>query len=105
MTFGEEKVLYWREAAAGHSKLAYYIGKTIGTVYRFSITSLHFATLFYILGRPQISFAKFYCIILLTYYCVYGLAAIISMLVRRENGSLLAVVATMLTAVYFFDNH
>nr|KAJ3420418.1 hypothetical protein HK105_005685 [Polyrhizophydium stewartii] len=38
--FGEEKPVYWREASSGHSPLAYYIGKTIATVYRIVICSL-----------------------------------------------------------------
>jgi ABC-2 type transporter len=28
-TFGEEKLVYYREAAAGHSRIAYYVGKVI----------------------------------------------------------------------------
>ena len=98
-TFGEEKFLYWREAAAGHNKVAYFIGKTICTFYRFSVTSLHFAMFYYILARPLISFGKFYFLIFLTFYCVYGLATIVSMLVRRENSSLLAVVICLFAAV------
>ena len=99
-TFGEERVLYWREAAAGHSKLAYYIGKSICTFYRFSITSLHFSMFFYVLSRPLITFGKFYFLIFLMFYCVYGLSSLISMIVRRENSSLLAVVICLFAAVF-----
>ena len=35
LIFGEEKLIYFREAAAGHSTLAYYVGKTISVFYRF----------------------------------------------------------------------
>jgi hypothetical protein len=99
-TFGEERVLYWREAAAGHSKLAYYIGKSICTFYRFAVTSLHFSMFYYVLSRPLITFAKFYFIIFLLFYCVYGLSALISMVVRRENSSLLAVVVCLFAGVF-----
>jgi hypothetical protein len=37
LTFGEEKLVYYREAAAGHNTLAYYIGKTLSVVYRFTL--------------------------------------------------------------------
>lgn len=41
--FGEEKVVYWREASAGHSPSAYYIGKTVAALPRIIISSFHFA--------------------------------------------------------------
>jgi hypothetical protein len=99
-TFGEERVLYWREAAAGHSKIAYFIGKTICTFYRFAITSLHFAMFYYVLARPLITFGKFYLLVFLLFYCVYGLACFVSMIVRRENSSLLAVVVCLFASVF-----
>lgn len=98
--FGEEKTIFWREAASGHNKLAYYLGKIVSVVYRFSLTSLHFAAIFYFLARPIITFPKVFAIILINFYCVYGLASIISTLVRRENASLLAVVACLFAATF-----
>ncbi|KAI3654726.1 hypothetical protein MP228_000106 [Amoeboaphelidium protococcarum] len=98
--FGEEKVVYWREAAAGHSRSAYYVGKSISALYRFAVTSLHFTAVFYFLASPLNSFANMYGIIVVLYYCVYGFSAIVSMLVQRENASLLAVVACLFAAVF-----
>lgn len=41
-----------------------------------------------------------YVIVISLYYCVYGLSAIVSMLVKRENSSLLAVVVCLFSAVF-----
>lgn len=37
LTFGEEKHVYYREVAAGHNSLAYYIGKSLSVLYRFTL--------------------------------------------------------------------
>ncbi|KAI9349485.1 hypothetical protein DFJ73DRAFT_659752 [Zopfochytrium polystomum] len=98
--FGEERSVYWREAASGHNKLAYYLGKTVSTTYRFVITALHFAAIFVWLATPASSFGFLFVQILLLFYCVYGLSAIVSMLVRREDAALLAVVTCLFAAVF-----
>ncbi|KAI8832704.1 hypothetical protein BC829DRAFT_408423 [Chytridium lagenaria] len=50
--FGEEKAVYWKETASGHSPLAYYIGKTVSVLYRLTLSSLHFTAFFYFLAKP-----------------------------------------------------
>ncbi|KAJ1546610.1 hypothetical protein HK405_006988 [Cladochytrium tenue] len=97
--FGEEKPIYWREAAAGHNRLAYYIGKTLSTLYRSLLAALHFAAIFTWLAAPASDFALIFGVVSMLFFCVYGLAAIVSMLVRRENAALLAVVACLFAAV------
>jgi len=96
LTFGEEKVVYWREAACGHGKLAYYIGKTLSTIFRFTMSSFHFAAAFYLLCRPLTPFGDFYVFVFLTFCCVYGLSALVSMIVPRENAPLLAVISSLI---------
>ncbi|KAJ3047500.1 hypothetical protein HK097_011489 [Rhizophlyctis rosea] len=98
--FGEEKPVYWREAASGHSRSAYYIGKTISAIYRFTLSALHFSSIYYFIAGPQLPFAKQFLIIYLQFFGVYGLAAIVSMLVRRENANLLAVVVCLFASVF-----
>ncbi|KAI8838118.1 hypothetical protein BC829DRAFT_447479 [Chytridium lagenaria] len=90
--FGEEKTVYWREASSGHSRGAYFLGKTMSTVYGFTISSLHFSAVYYVFAKPVITFNMQYLIILLSFWGIYGLSCIVSMVVRRENAPLLAVV-------------
>lgn len=99
-TFGEERSVFWREAAAGHNRFAYYIGKTISVFYRFTVTALHFTAIFYFLGKPIISFDRMFLIVFLQFYSVYGLSSVVSTFTRRENASLLAVVICLFAGAF-----
>ncbi|KAI8816706.1 uncharacterized protein EV422DRAFT_275965 [Fimicolochytrium jonesii] len=98
--FAEERPVYWREAASGHNIGSYYIGKTIAAVYRFVFAALHFTSLFVLLAKPQSPFGRQYAIIFLEFYGVYGLAAIVSMIVDRKNANLMAVVTCLFAAIF-----
>ncbi|KAJ3099222.1 hypothetical protein HDU97_003331 [Phlyctochytrium planicorne] len=98
--FGEEKPVYWRETASGHNSFSYYVGKTISVFYRLTLSSLHFTALYYLLASPPIPLQYQIAFNLLNFFCVYGVAAVISMLVRRENAPLLAVVIGLFSAVF-----
>lgn len=97
--FGEEKLVYWREANAGHNRLAYYIGKVLSTFPRMVLACIHFTATFMLLSTPRISWAESFLANLLYFYTIYGLASILSMLTRREDGPLLAVMASLIVGV------
>lgn len=97
--FGEEKLIYWRETASGHSRSAYYIGKVFSTLPRIALSSLHFTIFLSVLATPLISFTDMYAANLLYFWCVYGLASCVAMVVKRENGPLLAVLASLIIGV------
>jgi hypothetical protein len=97
--FGEEKLVYWREAAAGHNRLAYYIGKVLSTGPRMFLACFHFSTMFLLLATPVISWGAAFIANLLYFYCIYGLASCISMVSRREDGPLLAVMGSLIVGV------
>ncbi|KAJ3096579.1 hypothetical protein HDU97_005753 [Phlyctochytrium planicorne] len=89
--FAEETTNYWRESASGHSPLAYYLGKVLASTYRFVISALHFTAAFIILAKPMVDFSNQYLIILCLFWGIYGLSYVTSMVVRKEDASLLAV--------------
>lgn len=97
--FGEEKLVYWREAASGHNRFAYYIGKILSTIPRMIVANLHFTVLFYLLSTPRITFAAAFIANLLYFWCIYGLASGISMITRREDGPLLATMTSLIVGV------
>ncbi|KAL8934548.1 MAG: hypothetical protein Q9211_005166, partial [Gyalolechia sp. 1 TL-2023] len=97
--FGEEKLVYWREASSGHSRLAYYLGKVLSTAPRMLAACLHFTAAFVLLATPRISWPQAFLANLLYYYTIYGLASTLAMLVRREDGPLLAVMASLVVGV------
>lgn len=97
--YGEEKLMYWRETASGHSRSAYYVGKLLSTVLRMALSSLHFTVFLGILATPLISFQAMFAANLMYFWCIYGLASVISMVVKREDGPLLAVLASLFIGV------
>lgn len=97
--FGEEKLMYWRETASGHSRSAYYVGKLLSTLLRIALSSLHFTVCLGVLATPLISFVDMYAANLAYFWCIYGLASMISMVVKREDGPLLAVLASLVIGV------
>jgi ABC-type multidrug transport system ATPase subunit len=99
--FSEEKTVYWREAARGHSRVAYYVGKSIAALYRIFLSSLHFTSVYIVMAAPLVPFARQWLIVALMFFGVYGLAATISMLVTlRGNAALIAVIASLFAAVF-----
>lgn len=97
--FGEEKLVFWREAASGHNRFAYYIGKVLSTIPRMILANFHFTTMFYLLSTPRITYMDAFVANLLYFYCIYGLASVVSMATRREDGPLLAVMASLIVGV------
>lgn len=97
--FGEEKLIYWREAASGHSRSAYYLGKIVSIVPRILLSCLHFTAFYLLLATPRITFAHSFAVNLLYTYCIYGLASCVSMVCRREDGPLLATMASLIVAI------
>ncbi|KAJ3277862.1 hypothetical protein HDU76_010140, partial [Blyttiomyces sp. JEL0837] len=66
--FGEEKPVFWREAASGHNKLAYYVGKTISVIPRIALASAHYTGIYYILARPIFSVGIQFGLVFLNFF-------------------------------------
>ena len=97
--FGEEKLVYWREAASGHNRLAYYIGKVLSTFPRMFLANIHFSVFFLLISTPKIPWGAAFVANLLYFYCIYGLASCISVITRREDGPLLATMTSLIVGV------
>ncbi|KAF2225379.1 hypothetical protein BDZ85DRAFT_272233 [Elsinoe ampelina] len=98
--FGEEKLLYARETGAGHSRSAYYIGKHISTFLRICLAVLHFTALLLVLATPRMSFTEAYSVNVAYFYAMYGVAGTVSVLVKREDGPLLALLVSLVLGVF-----
>ncbi|THY60006.1 hypothetical protein D6C97_03915 [Aureobasidium pullulans] len=97
--FGEEAPIFHRESSSGHSKSAYYLGKVMSTFPRITIAALHYTVMIGVLATPLMSFQDMYAANLVYFYAIYGLASIVSMLVKREDGPLLAVLLSLILGV------
>jgi len=98
--FGNEQVVYWREFASGHNRLAYYIGNTVAQFPRNFISGLHFAMIYHFIAQPIIPFRYLLLISILLFFCVYGLAAIVSMIISHNNAALVSVVLALILSVF-----
>ena len=80
--FSEELPIYWRNASAGHSPLAYYIAKNISSFYRIALNSLHFSAVYFVFARPVTEYLQMYIYTLMMFYGMYGLCHAVSMIAR-----------------------
>ena len=81
-TFSEEMPVYWRNAASGHDPLAYFVAKTLSSVFRLVLGALHYSALVYALASPVTPFWQTFVFALLSFYGVYGICSIVSMIFR-----------------------
>lgn len=97
--FSEEMILHKREAEAGHSRVAYFLAKALSVLPRMALACLHFTTTVLLLATPVIDWGLAFLANLLYFYCIYGLASVVSMLVRREDAPLLATMISLITGI------
>ncbi|ATY64290.1 ABC transporter [Cordyceps militaris] len=98
-TFSEELQLHKREAEAGHSRIAYFIAKNLCVLPRMFLGCLHFTTPLMLLATPIIPWGIAFLANVFYFYCIYGLASCISMVVRREDAPLLATMMSLIVGI------
>ncbi|OLN83300.1 putative white-brown complex-like protein 30 [Colletotrichum chlorophyti] len=98
-TFSEELLLQRREAEAGHSRLAYFTAKVLSVFPRMLLGCLHFSTFLFLLTVPIINWGLAFLANFFYFYCIYGLASIFSMIVRREDAPLFATMISLIVAI------
>lgn len=97
--FSEEMLLYRREAEAGHSRLAYFSAKTVAALPRMVMACLHFTVPLLLLSVPIIPWGVAFLANLFYFYCIYGLAACIGMVVKREDAPLFATMIALIVGI------
>lgn len=97
--FSEEMLLQRREAEAGHSRIAYFLAKTISSLPRMILGCLHFTTWLFLLAGPTISWGIAFLANLFYFYAIYGLSSCLSMIVRREDAPLFATMLSLIVGI------
>ncbi|KAK0634223.1 hypothetical protein B0T14DRAFT_416812 [Immersiella caudata] len=97
--FSEELLLHRREAGAGHSRLAYFLAKSFAVAPRMAMACLHFTTPLLLMAVPVIPYSSAFLVNLLYFYCIYGLASGVSMVVRREDAPLFATMFALVVGI------
>lgn len=98
-TFSEEMLLHRREAEAGHSRLAYFLAKIVSAFPRMIVGCLHFTTLLLLIATPIINTFLAFLANMLYFYCIYGLAACVSMIAKREDAPLFATMISLIVGI------
>ncbi|KAJ4414754.1 hypothetical protein N0V82_007746 [Gnomoniopsis sp. IMI 355080] len=97
--FSEEILMQRREAEAGHSQAAYFVAKVLATLPRMLCACLHFSVILLLLGRLIVPWGVAFAANLCYFWCIYGVAALISMLSRREDAPLLATMVSLILGI------
>ncbi|KAJ3246671.1 hypothetical protein HDU78_006421 [Chytriomyces hyalinus] len=97
--FFSDKAVYWRERSSGINPLAYFIGKTISSIFRIFLAALHLTALYVYLTKPTFELQLQYALIFSNYFAIYGMSMAVSMTVRQESAHLLAVVLGLFLAL------
>ncbi|RMY05184.1 hypothetical protein D0866_15234 [Hortaea werneckii] len=89
-----------RERRAGHSVVAEFMGRQIGVLPRLVGSSLHFSVLLDLLASPRMGWGRMWMVNLGYFWCIYGLAGVVSVGVRKpEDGPLVAVLGSLVIGV------
>ena len=103
-TFGNERVVFWRESAAGMSSLAYYSGKVTADFVRVVCATTFFYAFFSIGYTSVGNTGDLFLIILLLYWFGFALGYFISQIAKPANAALLGVAFSLVFCVVFGGN-
>ncbi|KAI9184364.1 hypothetical protein H9P43_003417 [Blastocladiella emersonii ATCC 22665] len=84
-TFGNERVVYWRETASGRATLPYFIAKMLADVPRMVIAAFMFTLSLIIFFPYRSHFMVLYSIALLLYYTAFGMGYFLSVWFPKES--------------------
>ena len=96
----DEVLVYKREFNAGHSVLAYFVGKNAIAIYRIALLSLHYSAFIQLMTKPYASYSATYACIFAWYFGVWGIGQVVSLLSKKENAPLTAILAALLFSVF-----
>ncbi|CAG8568224.1 1635_t:CDS:10, partial [Acaulospora colombiana] len=96
-TFGYERVVYWRDTAAGMRTIPYFLAKVVADIPRILLASLMYSLAFILFYAYRAAFYEIYLIVLLLYLASWAMGYFMSTVVAREK---LGLAATGLALAY-----
>ncbi|KAI9595508.1 hypothetical protein BDF19DRAFT_422395 [Syncephalis fuscata] len=100
-TFGQEKVVYWRDSAAGMRTVPYFLAKMVADLPRCLIAAFCFSLSFIVFFPYRSKYVYLYCIISLLYYVAFGMGYFISMITNKEMSGLVGTAFALAWALVF----
>jgi len=93
--FGNEKVVFWRESAAGMSGTAYFFGKNIASFPSYLVAVIFFLLFYYSLSMPRGDYLWYLGLLMTSHFCVSGMAHLLSIIMQPAKAQLFGVVVTL----------
>ncbi|KAI8053263.1 hypothetical protein BDF22DRAFT_743185 [Syncephalis plumigaleata] len=100
-TFGNEKVVYWRDSAAGMRTIPYFLAKMVADLPRCLIAALCFSLSFIVFFPYRSKYIYLYCIISLLYYVAFAMGYFISIITNKEMSGLVGTAFALAWAIVF----
>ena len=94
--FGNERMMYWREASSGTSTLSYFVAKNLVFMADVIILPLAYTIAFRILSRPTMPFREMAVALVLGAWATSGIGMFISTLLHPNQALLLGVLSALI---------
>lgn len=97
--FGTDRPVFWREAATGVNRLAYFLAANLAQLPILVLTPLIYLSVLYTLLTPRSTFADHYSIVFLTVFATSGMGYFISCVLNPKNSQMAAVVFVLISSM------
>jgi len=100
-TFGNEKVVFWRDSSAGQPTISYYLAKVVADIPRVVIAAIMFTTAFILLFPYHSSFKYIFYIDLALYACAFSMGYFLSVIFDKKIVALASTGFSLAWALVF----
>jgi ABC-type multidrug transport system ATPase subunit len=83
-TFGNEKVVFWRDTSAGQPTISYYLAKVVADIPRIIFAAIMFTIAFILLFPYHSTFLNIFCIVLALYGCAFSMGYFLSVIFDKK---------------------
>jgi len=97
--FGKERLVYWREAASGISRFAYFFGKTLCALITVPLLPIAFLAMFHPFCSPRGTIGDYMQVLVVTQFVSQGLGHLISIVLTPDKAQLAGVVVSLVFAM------
>jgi len=91
-TFGNEKVVFWRDTSAGQPTISYYLAKVVADIPRIIVAAIMFTASFILFFPYNSSFILIYLVVLALYFCAFAMGYFLSTIFDKKLLLLLQLV-------------
>jgi len=98
-TFGNEKVVFWRDTSAGQPTISYYLAKVVADIPRIIVAAIMFTASFILFFPYNSSFILIYLVVLALYFCAFAMGYFLSTIFDKKIVALASTGFSLLWAL------